>query len=154
MQRFMSTKRIVVLAVAAVAIVASVAAYAYFSASGSGTGTASIGSTSAISLSGSVSGALYPAGAAASVSVVATNTGSGSQYVNTIHLAGIQIDHSSPTYTGASGSQQTTWDTSCDLSSSGGNPAFTLADISVAATLTKSGTAGDHVTKTGSLQMN
>jgi hypothetical protein len=29
-----------------------------------------------------------------------------------------------------------------------------MADISVATVLTKSGTAGDHVTETGSLQMN
>ena len=153
MQRFNSGKTIVILAVLAVAIAASIGAYAYFTASGSGTGTASVGTTSTITLSGSVTGALYPAGAPASVSVVATNAGSGSQFVSSIHLASIQIDHSSSTYTSASSGQQTTWN-ACDVSTTGGNPAFTMADISVGTTLTKSGAAGDHVTKTGSLQMN
>jgi hypothetical protein len=154
MKRLNSKKRIgVLVAVLAVGIAASVAAYAYFTASGSGTATSSIGSAGSISLSGSVTGTLYPAGAAGSVSVLATNSGSGSQYVNSIHLASVQIDHSSSTYTGATSGQQTTWD-ACDVSTSGGTPAFTMADISVATTLTKNGTGGDHVTKSGSLQMN
>ena len=142
-----------ILAVSAVAVAASVAAYAYFTAAGSGTVTASIGSTGSISLSGSVSGTLYPDGAAATVSVLASNGGSSSQYVSAVHLASIQIDHSSSTYTGASSGQQSTWD-ACDVSTSGGSPAFTMADVSVTTTLTRSGTGGDHVTKTGSLQMN
>lgn len=153
MQRFKSTKRIAVLGVLAVGIAASVAAYAYFNTSGAGTVGASVGSTGSISLSGSVTGTLYPAGAPSSVNVLVTNNGSGSQSVSSVHLASIQIDHSSSTYTSASSGQQSTWD-ACDVSTSGGNPAFTMADISVAATLTKNGTPGDHVTKSGSLQMN
>src|SRR5215471_17421495 len=108
MQRFKSTKRIAVLGVLAVGIAASVAAYAYFTASGAGTGTASIGSTGSISLSGTVTGTLYPAGAPSSVDVLVTNNGSGSQYVAGVHLASIQIDHSSSTYTSASPAQQST----------------------------------------------
>jgi len=153
MQYFNSTKGIVVLAALVVAIAGSVAAYAFFSTSGSGTATTSIGTAGTISLAGTVTGTLYPAGAPASVSVLVTNNGSGAQAVGSVHLSSIQIDHSSSTYTSASGSQQTAWD-ACDVSSSGGNPAFTMADVSVATTLTKSGTGGDHVTKTGSLQMN
>jgi hypothetical protein len=153
MHRFMSKKGLGVLAVLAVGIAVSVAAYGYFTAPGSGTGTASVGSTGSITLSGSATGTLYPAGAPSSVSVLVTNNGSGSQFVSSVHLASVQIDHSSQVYTGASSGQQSTWD-QCDVSTSGANPAFTMADIPVAATLTKSGSAGDHLTKSGSLQMN
>ncbi len=148
-----SKKALVLLATLVVAVAASIGAYAYFSASGSGTGTASVGSSSAVSLAGTITGTLYPAGSPASVSVLVTNNGSGSQYVNTVHLASIQIDHSSATYIGASGPQQTAWD-ACDVTTSGGNAAFTMADINVGLTLTKSGTNGDNATVNGSLQMN
>jgi hypothetical protein len=137
-QRFTRKRALVALSVvAALALVG--AAIAYFTATGSGTGTASVGSSSNITLAGTITGTLYPAGSPASISVLVTNPGSGSQYVNSVHLDSITTDagHSS-----------------CDLSVSGGNAAFTMADISVAATLTKSGTGGDHTTKTGSLQMN
>jgi hypothetical protein len=153
MQRLMSKKAIGLVAGSVTTIAVTVAAYAYFSASGTGTAPASVGSAGAVTLAGTVTGTLYPAGTAASVSVLVTNPGSGSVYVSSIHLASIQIDHSSSTYTSASSGQQTTWD-ACDVSTSGGTPAFTMADISVTTTLTKSGTSGDHVTKTGSLQMN
>ena len=153
MQRVMSRKRIAIPVVLAVAIAGSIAAYAYFSATGAGTGTASVGSASNVSLSGTVTGTLYPAGAAASVSVLVTNNGAASQYVNAVHLASIVVDHSSVTYTSASVGQQSTRD-SCDVSTTGVNPAFSMADVSVATTLTKSGTGTDHVTKSGSLQMN
>ena len=153
MLRFTSKTKLVLIAGLITAVAASVGAYAYFTASGSGTGTASVGSASSVSLVGTITGSLYPDGAAATVSVLVTNPGSGSAYVTAIHLGSIQVDHSSSTYTAASSGQQTTWDT-CDVSTTGGNPAFTMADISVASTLTKSGTVGDHVTKTGSLQMN
>jgi hypothetical protein len=153
MQRVKSRKRIAVPVALALAIAGSITAYAYFAASGTGTGTASVGSATNIALSGTVTGTLYPAGSPASVSVLVTNNGAASQYVNAVHLASIAVDHSSVTYTSASSGQQSTWD-SCDVSTSGVSPAFTMADISVTTTLTKSGTGTDHVTKSGSLLMN
>ena len=132
-------KRVAVLGtIAAVALTGGIA-YAYFTDSGSGTGTASVGASSPITLAGTITGTLYPAGEPASVSVLVTNPGSGSQYVGKVHLASITTDagHSA-----------------CDLSVSGVNAAFTMADTAVVGTLTKSGTAGDHATATGSLQMN
>ena len=114
-------------------------AFAFFTNAGTGSGTASVGTSSTVTLAGTITGTLYPAGAPASVSVLVTNPGSGSQYVGSVTLASITTDaaHSA-----------------CDLSVSGANRAFTMADISVASTLTKSGTAGDHTTVSGSLQMN
>ena len=153
MQRLKPRKRVAVPVVLAAAIAGSVVAYAYFAASGTGTGSASVGSASTVSLSGTVTGTLYPAGAPATVNVLVTNTGAASQYVNAVQLASIQIDHSSATYTSASPGQQSTWN-GCDVSTTGGNPAFTMADISVSTTLTKAGTGSDHTTKSGSLQMN
>jgi hypothetical protein len=114
-------------------------AFAFFTQSGVGTGDATVGTSSTITLAGTITGTLYPAGSAASVSVLVTNPGSGSQYVDTVTLASITTD---------------VGHASCDLSVSGANAAFTMADISVATNLTKSGTLGDNTTKTGSLQMN
>ena len=113
-------------------------AFAYFTDSGSGTGTASVGSSTPIDLVGTITGTLYPAGDAASVSVLVTNLGSGSQHVDDVHLDSITSD-AGPT---------------CDVSVDGLNPAFSMSDIPVDTTLTKSGTLGDNVTKVGSLQMN
>jgi hypothetical protein len=140
MRKFLKSKKsIALLAALVVAVAAAVGAYAYFTNNGSGTGSASVGTSSAVSLAGTITGTLYPAGDPAGVSVLVTNNGDGSQYVDTITLASITTDaaHSG-----------------CDLSVSGLNPAFTMADISVATDLTKSGTAGDNTTKLGSLQMN
>ena len=154
MKRFIKSKKgIALLATLVVAAVAAIGAYAYFTNAGSGSGTASVGSSSQVSLAGTITGTLYPAGSPASVSVLVTNTGSGSQYVNKVHLDSIVVDHSSATYTGATAAQKATWD-ACDVSTSGATPAFTMADISVTTDLTKSGTAGDNTTKVGSLQMN
>ena len=153
MHRVKPRKRIAIPIALAVAIAGSFTAYAYFAASGAGTGTASVGSATNVALSGTVGGTLYPGGTSAPVSVLVTNNVAASQYVNAVHLASIQVDHSSLTYTSASSGQQSTWD-SCDVSTTGGNPAFSMADVSVATTLTKSGTGTDHVTKSGSLQMN
>lgn len=139
MKLITSKKAVVLLATLVVAVAASIGAYAWFSASGSGSGTASVGNASGVSLAGTIIGTLYPAGDPASVSVVVTNNGSGSQFVNSVKLDSIttDVDHST-----------------CDLTVSGGNAAFTMADIPVGATFTKSGTAGDHKTVIGSLQMN
>jgi hypothetical protein len=122
-------------AVAALALGAGGAAFAYFSANGAGTGSATVGSSTAVTLAGTITGTLYPAGAPAGVSVLVTNGGSGSQLVGAVTLASITTDatHSS-----------------CDLSVSGTNAAFTMADIAVNTTLT----ASASTTKTGTLQMN
>jgi hypothetical protein len=143
MRKFLKSKKgIALLATMIVAVAATVSAYAYFTDSGAGTGSATVGTSSTVSLAGTITGTLYPAGDPAGVSVLVQNTGSGSQYVDTITLASITTDagHSA-----------------CDLSVSGLNPAFTMADIAVATDLTKdNGAAGgtDQTTKTGSLQMN
>jgi hypothetical protein len=114
-------------------------AFAYFTNSGSGTGTASVGTSSEITLDGTITGDLYPAGDAASVSVLVTNPGSGSQHVGSVHLDSIDADAGHPL---------------CVVTVGGVNPAFSMSDILVGATLTKSGTAGDNTTVLGSLQMN
>lgn len=132
-------KRVAVLAAIATVALTGGIAYAFFTDAGSGTGTASVGTSTPITLAGTITGTLYPAGDPASVSVLVTNPGSGSQHVDKVQLASITTDagHSS-----------------CDLSVSGVNPAFTMADVAVSQTLTKSGAPGDHTTVTGSLQMN
>ena len=136
-------RTLVLLGVMVVAIAASIGAYAYFTASGSGTGTASVGNASNINLAGTITGTLYPAGAPASVSVHVANPGSGAQHVGNVTLASITTDAGHAT---------------CDLSVSGVNAAFTMADITVNATLAKdNGVAGsgpDETDVTGSLQMN
>jgi hypothetical protein len=153
MSRRFTKKRLVAVVGVVAALAIAAGAFAYFTASGSGTGTASVGSSSNVSLAGTITGTLYPAGSPASVSVLVTNNGSGSQYVNKVSLASVAIDHSSATYTGASATQQAKWD-ACDVSSNSTGSAFTMSDITVGATLTKNGTAGDHTTVSGSLQMN
>ena len=141
MKKHLSKRRVIVSAVAVVALaIASGVAFAFFTASGGGTGSVAVGDSSTITLAGTVTGTLYPAGAPASVSVLVTNAGSGSQHVNSVQLDSITTDSGHST---------------CDLSVSGVNPAFTMAAISVGATLTRSGTPGNHTTATGgSLQMN
>jgi hypothetical protein len=138
MKKIFMRKRTLVLSVVAVLALTG-GAIAYFTNSGSGTGTASVGTSSEITLAGTITGTLYPAGDAADVSVLVTNPGSGSQHVGDVQLASITTDTAHST---------------CDLSVSGSNAAFTMADIPVQTTLTKSGTATDHTTVTGSLQMN
>jgi hypothetical protein len=149
-----SLKAIIGLAAgAAVAVGLSVAAYAYFSAPGAGTGTAVVGSASTVQLAGTITGTLYPGGAPASVSILVSNQGTGSQFVSAVHLASVAVNTTSSTYTSASPSQQTTWN-GCVVTSTGVGAAFTMADVSVNAELTKAGTAGATTTVTGSLQMN
>ncbi len=110
-------------------------AYAFFSANGSGTGSATVGSSTTVTLAGTITGTLYPAGAPASVDVLVTNPGSGSQHVGDVHLASISTDAAHST---------------CDLSVSGVNAAFSMSDITVGTTLA----ASAHTTVSGSLQMN
>lgn len=138
--KFTLKKKVLAGGVATVlALGSAVAAYAYFTNSGSGTGSAAVGTSTAVTLAGTITGSLYPAGAPASVSVLVTNPGTGSQLVTAVHLASITADSGHST---------------CVVTSSGVNAAFTMSDITVGTTLTKTGTAGDHTTVSGSLQMN
>jgi hypothetical protein len=142
---FLKTKKgVALLAALVVVAVSAVGAYAFFTASGTGTGSATVGHATTVTLDGTITGTLYPDGAPAGVSVVVHNPGSGSQFVGDIHLDSITTDLAHTT-------------AGCDTTVSGGNPAFTMADISVQSNLAADdGAAGgpDQTTKTGSLQMN
>jgi hypothetical protein len=132
--RFFTKKRAVILGVVA-AMAFSAAAVAYFTTGGSGTGSATVGTSStALITQTNTLAALYPTTSQA-VNLDINNTGSGSQFVNAVHLDSITADagHSS-----------------CDVSSSGANAAFTMADVTVNETLA----AGATTSKFGSLAMN
>jgi hypothetical protein len=132
--RFFTKKRAVILGIVA-AMAFSAAAVAYFTTGGSGTGSATVGtSSSALITQSNTLAALYPTTSQA-VNLDIKNTGSGSQFVGAVHLDSITADagHSS-----------------CDVSSSGLNAAFTMADVPVNATLA----AGATTSKVGSLAMN
>ena len=133
--RFFTKKRAVILGVVA-AMAFSAAAVAYFTTGGSGTGSATVGtSSSALITQTNTLTALYPAAGSQAVNLDIKNTGSGSQFVNAVHLDSIAAD------AGHAG---------CDVSSSGANAAFTMADVPVNATLA----AGATTSKIGSLAMN
>jgi len=135
MRKHLSKKRVVLAAIAAVALaIASGVAYAYFTATGAGSGSATVGSPTSIVLTPTITGTLYPGGTAATVSVLVKNNGAGSQRVGTIHLASIAPDAGH---------------LACTLAYGG----FSMADITANTVLTRSGTAGDHTTVTGSLAM-
>jgi hypothetical protein len=132
--RFFTKKRAVILGVVA-AMAFSAAAVAYFTTGGSGTGSATVGtSSSALITQTNTLTALYPA-TSRTVNLDIKNTGSGSQFVNAVHLDSIAAD------AGHAG---------CDVSSSGANAAFTMADVPVGETLA----AGATTSKSGSLAMN
>jgi hypothetical protein len=133
--RFVTKKRAVILAVVA-AMAFSAAAVAYFTTGGSGSGSATVGTSSAalITQTNTLT-ALYPGAAAHAVNLDIKNTGSGSQLVNAVHLDSITADAGHAT---------------CDVSSSGANAAFTMADVTVNETLA----AGATTSKSGSLAMN
>jgi hypothetical protein len=103
-------------------------AYAYFTNTGGGAGSASVGSSSAVQLVGTTSDAIYPAGPDVDVTIDVTNGGSGSQYVNKVHLDSVDADSLHAT---------------CDTS------AFSMADVTVADTLA----AGASTTVHGALKM-
>jgi hypothetical protein len=84
MKKFLTKKRVAVLAVLAVAAIGAVGGYAYFTNSGSGTGTASVGTSSDIQLGSDLVGTLYPGGADVPVTVNIHNPGSGAEHVGTI----------------------------------------------------------------------
>jgi len=118
--------------VAVGAVVATVAvagiATAYFSASGSGSGTAAVGSAGSVALTSSVTGNLYPGATGVPVSITATNNGSGSEHVATVHLASVTVDSGHST---------------CDVS------AFTMPDVTVNQTLA----VGANTQASGTLSM-
>jgi hypothetical protein len=119
---------IVVLAVAGVAV-------AYFTSLGSGTGTATVGSSSNVTLHGTVAGSLYP-GTSSTVSFTVDNPSPGSELVNKIHLGSITPD------AGHSG---------CSTVITGGNPDFTMADVTANQSFPSGN--GQAVTATGTLNM-
>ena len=132
--RHLTKKRAVILAVVA-AMAFSAAAIAYFTAGGSGTGSATVGtSATALITQTNTLGGLYPA-TSQPVNLDIKNTGTGSQFVNAVHLVSIAADSGHA---------------SCDVSSSGANAAFTMADVTVGQTLA----AGATTSKSGSLAMN
>jgi hypothetical protein len=132
--RHFSKKRAAILGVVA-AMAISAVAVAYFTNGGSGTGSATVGTSSAalITQTNTLS-ALYPA-TSQPVNLDIKNTGTGSQFVNKVHLDSITADAGHA---------------SCDVSSSGANAAFTMADVTVGETIA----AGATVSKSGSLAMN
>jgi hypothetical protein len=132
--RHFTKKRAVILGIIA-AMAFSAAAVAYFTTGGSGSGSATVGTSSSAQITQTNTlAALYPT-TAQSVNLNIKNTGSGSQFVNKVHLDSIAAD---------------TGHASCDVSSSGANPAFTMADVTVNQTIA----AGATVSKSGSLAMN
>jgi hypothetical protein len=132
--RHFTKKRAVILGVIA-AMAFSAVAVAYFTTGGSGSGSATVGSAStALITQTNTLGALYPVTSQA-VNLDIKNTGSGSQFVSAVHLDSITADAGHA---------------SCNVSSSGANAAFTMADVTVGETLA----AGATTSKSGSLAMN
>jgi ABC-type glycerol-3-phosphate transport system substrate-binding protein len=84
MAKYLTKKRVVVLAIAALAVALGTGAFAYFTSTGSGTGTATVGSSSGVQLSSASVGPLYPGGADVPVTVTIHNPGGGSEYVNQV----------------------------------------------------------------------
>jgi hypothetical protein len=133
--RHFTKKRVAILSVVVAAMAVSAVAFAYFTNSGSGTGSATVGTAaSALITQTNTLDALYPSTSQA-VNLDIKNTGSGSQFVDKVHLASITADAAHA---------------SCDVSSSGANAAFTMADVTVGETLA----AGATTSKSGSLAMN
>jgi hypothetical protein len=111
-------------------------AVAYFTSTGSGTGTATVGASSNLTLHGTVAGSLYP-GASSTVNFTLDNPSSGSEYLNTIHLESVTPD------AGHSG---------CSTVITGGNPDFTMPDVSANQSFPHGN--GQAVTATGTLTMH
>jgi len=84
MSKYLTKRRVIVLAITAAAVAVATGAFAYFTASGSGTGSATVGSASAVNLSSGAVGGLFPGGADVSVTVTIANPGSGAQHVGTV----------------------------------------------------------------------
>lgn len=129
-------KRAIIMAVVG-SLALGAGAYAYFSSPGSGTGTATTGTTQTVEITHtniSELGLLYPAGPARPVEIDVKNPGAGPQYVSKVRLDNITSDKGQ----------------ACNVSSSGANAAFTMADVDVLATLGADAT----VHKSGTIAMN
>lgn len=127
--------RKVILLTATIIAIAGVAV-AYFTNLGSGTGTAAVGSSSSVTLHGTIASALFP-GSSSTVTFTVDNPSLGAEFVNTIHLASIAPD------AGHSG---------CSTAITGGNPDFTMTDVSVSQGFAPGN--GQAVTATGTLAMH
>jgi hypothetical protein len=128
-----SLKRVIFPCIAVLAVVGVAAAY--FTNLGSGTGTATVGSSSSVTLHGAVASALFP-GASSTVTFTVDNPSPGAEFVNTIHLGSIAPD------AGHSG---------CSTTITGGNPDFTMPDVSASQGFAPGN--GQAVTATGTLTM-
>jgi len=91
MAKYVTKKRVIMVAVAALAIGLGTSAFAYFSSSGSGSGQATVGSSTNVTLASPSVGPLYPGGASVPVDVTITNPGSGSERV--AHVSGSVADN-------------------------------------------------------------
>jgi hypothetical protein len=162
--RFVTKRRITLVAVLAIAAVAAIGAWAYFTANGSGSATATVGTSSNLTLHGSTVGTLYP-GTTVSISFTVDNPSSGNQQLGTIYLAGVKA------CTGASSS----WDPSLNSGAGGcsnsgaeqtscesvdpGNAAdasasnFYMADVTENQVIAGSG-SGVSATNSGTVKMN
>src|SRR4051794_659316 len=118
------------------ALVVAAVAVAYFTTTGSGSGNATAGSSSAVTLHGSIASALYP-GTSSSVTFTVDNPSSGDQRVGTISVQSITPDAGHST---------------CSTTTSGGNPDFTMPNVTVNQTYPSGN--GQAVTPTGTLTMN
>jgi hypothetical protein len=134
--KLITRRRAVFVLTAALAVAVAGGAYAYFTTAGTGTGTASVGASSAVTLHATVTGSLYP-GTSSPVTLTVDNPSSGQQRVGTVSLGSITVD--------ASHSE-------CVVTSSGENPAFTMAAVTVNKTFGPGN--AQAVTPTGTLTMN
>ncbi len=134
MRRSIGSKGMLITLGILVLALAGVAA-AYFTSTGSGTGTASVGNSANVTLHGTVASTLYPA-SSSTVTFTVDNPSPGSQFVNTIHLVSITPDAGHAT---------------CSTVLTGGNPDFTMADVTASQSI-PSGNA-QSVTATGTLTM-
>ncbi|HEY7961953.1 MAG TPA: hypothetical protein VID29_08535 [Solirubrobacteraceae bacterium] len=136
MGRFVRKKEVLIPIGVVVGLAVAGIAGAYFTNLGSGTGTAAVGSSSSVTLHGTVASALFP-GSSSTVTFTIDNPSPGSEFVNTIHLASITPD------AGHSG---------CSTVITGGNPDFTMADVSASQGFPPGN--GQAVTATGTLLMH
>ena len=85
MKKYVTKRRVALLAGLAVAASFAVAGYAYFTNNGSGTGSASVGTSSGIVITNDNQSAdLFPGGPAVTVDLHLNDPGAGNQYVGTV----------------------------------------------------------------------
>jgi hypothetical protein len=136
MRRLILRKMVLIPIGIVVAVAVAGVALAYFTNLGAGTGTATVGSASSVTLHGAVATSLFP-GSSATVTFTVDNPSLGAEFVNTIHLASITPD------AGHSG---------CSTVITGGNPDFTMADVTANQSFPPGN--GQAVTATGTLTMH